>query len=162
MLRLALVVALGALAIAAGAGSPSSPFSSPRIEPGAPTNRDRVVYSVDWQGCGYLYPPTVSRDGNAFLIQQNLSATCGLPLAGQSEHYSLGVLGPGVYSVHLETADPDVPGYQYPSPEDLAFTVIQGAAMPINAPTLGDAALLAVAGLLAAIGAAVLRERGHS
>jgi len=152
-----IVASLSSLAVA---GSPQAPFTSPRIAPTVPTSADAVTYSVDFFGCGYLYEPQISRSGQTITIRQELSAICGIPQSGLSEHYALGNLPSGTYTIHLEVCDPGfTPCASFPSPNDLTFAVIGGTIIPESAPASGALSIFIAIALLAAFGAARARAR---
>ena len=125
-----------------------SPFFNPYVEPTNPTSHENVRWIAQWDGCGSLGTPTISRLGGRIDVWWPVERFCGIPILGGAS-VTLGQLPEGTYSVHVVPCDigwgsfPDR-CYVLPSPEDVSFTVVSAASVP----TLERAGSIALALLL--------------
>ena len=52
-----------------------SPFWNPYVEPTNPTDHDSVRWVAEWDGCGVLGPPSVSRLGERLTVRWPIQGT---------------------------------------------------------------------------------------
>jgi len=135
-----------------------SPFWNPYVEPTNPTDHVSIRWVAEWDGCGALGPPSVSRLGERLTVRWPIEGYCGVPLGGHAL-LDLGRLPTGSYTVHVVPCHTigsfQDPCYVQPSPPDVSFTVTAAASVPL----LGDLGRFAMALLLNLVGAASVQAR---